>query len=295
MSALSIDAKPKETSFHYGDAYQQRQADKFRRRYEGRSKLRIDLAERLLNEYVLPGLGGKSPAETVVVDVGCSVGNWALEFAKWGYRAYGIDFDPAGIEIARQLAREEGVSAEFVCGDVSDWNEQFPPIDIAVCFDIFEHLHDDELGSFLVSVRKQLAEDGSLIFHTGPTEFRHFFIGGARLRFIPLAPFAVLPAKAFTALVRAYSALVDVLLLLCRGRTHRELIKMKGHCNPTTPERLRDILQRAGYEVTFIEATNVYPGKRPIDRFIQALFRKQPVAANNLYGVARPKRERRQD
>jgi 2-polyprenyl-3-methyl-5-hydroxy-6-metoxy-1,4-benzoquinol methylase len=75
------------------------------------------------------------------------------------YQCYGIDFDPIVLEIASQLAKEENVSPKYVCGNIADWTSAFPPIDIAVCFDIFEHLHDDELGSFLTSIRKQLSKE----------------------------------------------------------------------------------------------------------------------------------------
>ena len=106
------------------------------------------MANRLVSQYALPRLGHKSTSDIIVTDVGCSIGTFAIEFAKLGYRSYGVDFDPEALTQARRLCEEEKTHAEFICGDIANWNKQLPPIDIAICFDIFEHLHDDELGSF---------------------------------------------------------------------------------------------------------------------------------------------------
>ena len=277
---------PKNTSFHYGEAYQERQAEKYRNRDKNRWRLRIELAQRLVKEHVLPVFGDRPPGETVVVDVGCSIGTFALEFGRLGYRAYGVDFDPEAVKAARRLAAEEGVNAEFACCDIAEWRQGFPPIDVAVCFDIFEHLHDDELGAFLQAIRRQLSEQGHLVFHTSPTEYRWLYLGGTKVLSVPLAPFVFLPVGGFTALTRAYAGAFDLLRLLTTGKTRRDRIKREGHCNPTTKERLEDILLRAGYEIVLLETTHLYPGKRAIERSVQKWFRNQPISHSSIYGVA---------
>jgi len=166
---------PKSTSFSYGSGYQASQAEKFRNRKNNHWVHRIALANRLVDSYVFPKFTEVKKSDVVVVDVGCSIGTFAIEFAKKGYKAYGVDFDASALEIARQLSKEENVTPVFVQGDVSNWSVNFPKIDIAICFDIFEHLHDDELGAFLVAIRRQLSEKGSLIFHTFPTQFYYIF------------------------------------------------------------------------------------------------------------------------
>ncbi len=35
------------------------------------------------------------------MDVGCSIGTFAIEFAAKGYRSFGIDFDQTALDIAR--------------------------------------------------------------------------------------------------------------------------------------------------------------------------------------------------
>jgi 2-polyprenyl-3-methyl-5-hydroxy-6-metoxy-1,4-benzoquinol methylase len=186
--------------------------------------------------------------------------------------------------LARRLAAEEKVSPEFVCGDVCDWNADLPEVDIAVCFDIFEHLHDDQLGALLTALRKKFKKSGTLVYHTFPTQYNHIFWGRAWARY-PLIPFRHFSPRTFAVLTKAYSLLIDLCLLATRGKTFRKQIKGRGHCNLTRGERLREILQRSGYEIAFRETSNLYPmGYRHPDA-----FSLQPITHRNLYGVAIPK------
>ncbi|MBN2093417.1 class I SAM-dependent methyltransferase [candidate division KSB1 bacterium] len=275
---------PKSTSFEYGSEYQAGQAEKFRNRKNNHWKHRIALANRLVENYVLPKFTEEEKSEVVVVDVGCSIGTFAIEFAMKGYKAYGVDFDASALVIARQLAKEENVSPVFVRGDVSNWSVDFPKIDIALCFDIFEHLHDDELGAFLVAIKRQLSDKGSLVFHTFPAQFDYILFSKPYLRF-PVKWFRYFSTTSFNKIVRIYAKFIDILFLLKKGITYQESIKKKGHCNPTTVDRLTDILQRSGYEIKLIEAANLYDFKDSIQKY----FAKQPVSYRNIYGVAVPK------
>jgi 2-polyprenyl-3-methyl-5-hydroxy-6-metoxy-1,4-benzoquinol methylase len=278
-----VTSTPKATSFSYGDAYQLHQAETYRNRATNHWRHRIQLAHSLTQRFALPRLAGVAPANVVTVDVGCSIGTFAIEFAKLGYSSYGVDFDPSALDIARQLAREEGVAPEFVRGDVSDWSHNFPRIDIAICFDVFEHLHDDELGAFLVAIRNQLSERGSLVFHTFPAQYDYVFHSRALVA-LPLVPFAWLPPPAFARLARTYASLIDVGLLLATGSTYKERIKQESHCNPTTLPRLTDILKRAGYEILVVESADLFPPRHAASKW----FADQPIAHRNIYGVAVP-------
>lgn len=279
-----LNNQPKKAVFEYGTDYQLKQTEKYRNRKHNHWKFRIDLAHNLVEQHVLVKQQGKSKKDIVVVDVGCSIGTFAIEFAKLGYNSYGVDFDSSAIDIAKQLSAEENVTPEFVCGDISDWCNSFPPIDIAICFDILEHLHDDELGSFLCSIRKQFSENGSLVFHTFPTQYNYIFFQRRYVSY-PLIPFSKISQPRFNKIVKLYSKLLDMSFLLKHGKTHKEAIKCSRHCNPTTNERLTDILNRAGYEIVFMESANLYNFKESV----QKRFSKQPITFRNLYGVAVPK------
>jgi 2-polyprenyl-3-methyl-5-hydroxy-6-metoxy-1,4-benzoquinol methylase len=290
----AVAAKPKATSYQYGEECQTQLAEKYRNRRANHWQVRVELANRLVSRYALPRLEHKTVGDIVVVDVGCAIGTFAIEFAKLGYRTYGVDFDPEALKLAKRLCREENVSVEFICDDIANWNHDFPPIDIAVCFDIFEHLHDDELGAFLTSIKRQLSKEGSLVFHTFPTQYDYLFFSKNYLR-LPLFPLKYLPPAKFDLAVKAYASLLDVMFLLIRGTTHRERIKSESHCNLTTRQRLGDILQRAGYEIVLLESAQLYASpppraRTPVKATTQKHFAKQPISYRNLYGVAVPQR-----
>jgi 2-polyprenyl-3-methyl-5-hydroxy-6-metoxy-1,4-benzoquinol methylase len=282
---LGEQTSVKETSYEYGQSYQREQIEKYRNRANNHWKFRIELANRLTEEYVLPRFGTKPVQDIVVTDVGTSIGTFAIEFAKRRFRTFGIDFDEEALKIARQLAADEKVSPTFMRADVADWPRELPSIDIAICFDIFEHLHDDELGAFLTAIRKNLSADGCLVFHTFPLQY-DYLIYGRRLLRAPLYPFAKLPERWFNRILRSYAALFDQFLLMTRGVDYRDTIRTWSHCNPTTEERMSDILQRAGYELIFMESAQLYPYFPDVAR----RFSKQRLAHRNLYGVAAPRR-----
>jgi SAM-dependent methyltransferase len=50
----------------------------------------------------------------------CHFGMDSISWARRGASVVGVDFSPAAIDLARELAREEGVAAEFVCSDLYD-------------------------------------------------------------------------------------------------------------------------------------------------------------------------------
>jgi 2-polyprenyl-3-methyl-5-hydroxy-6-metoxy-1,4-benzoquinol methylase len=277
-------APPKTTSYAYGEAYQREQIEKHRTRATNHWRDRIALAHSLVDKWALPRLGDRRPQDTRVLDVGCSVGTMAIEFALRGFRAAGIDFDAAALAIAQQLCAEEGVAVELFQGDVAEWRPQSGDhMDIVLCFDIFEHLQDDELGSMLQSIRRLMSASGTLIFYSFPLQFDYLFFSRDFLSW-PLAPFRRLAPQRFERLTRAYASLLDSGLLLTTGKNYKERIKPLPHCNPTTRERLRDILQRAGFEIACIETTNIYADKPHIRR----RFSAQPIAHRQVYGAAWP-------
>lgn len=275
---------PKTTSFAYGEAYQLEQVEKHRNRRDNHWKPRIALAHELIDRYVLPRLGARAPADITALDVGCSIGTMAIEMAQRGFTAYGVDFDASALRIARDLAAEEQVEVQFAEGDVAAWRPEVGrAIDIAVCFDIFEHLHDDELGGLLQAIRRQLSDRGALVFYTFPLQYDYLFFSRDVLHW-PLLPFRRLAPERFERVARAYAAALDAGLLLWTGRSYKDRIKQISHCNPTTQSRLSDVLRRAGYTIGHIATANLYPFRPHVLR----RFGAQPVAHRNLYGVAYP-------
>jgi SAM-dependent methyltransferase len=293
-SEKPAEFSPKVTSFGYGDSYQQDMEQFYweskRNSPENHGWNRVRLAERLVREASGRYLGTANPAAAALLDVGCSVGLLAIHFSKLGYRASGVDFDPVAIETARRLNELDAGKAQFILGDVGAM--QGPPaVDIALCFDIFEHLHDDELGALLKALRGVLTERGVLVFHTYPQWYDYLFSMWAkdqRIRFPwPLKPFSYLPAAAFRKCVVIYALLIDVALVAITGKTWRERIKHTSHCNPLTLERLTDLLERANYQILQLESGFITDQFRP---GAKRRFLKHQITHRSLYGIARPRR-----
>lgn len=290
---MTENQKPKETSNEYGKSYQEQMLVYYRKSKEvsesNTEYLRVVLANDLVKKHALPRFVDKPADQVTVVDIGCSVGLFAIEFSKQGFRSVGVDFDAAALEIAAKLNEEEGAKAQFYKMDVSDWDLEFP-IDIAICFDIFEHLHDDELGSLLTGIKKKLSQNGCIVFHTLPMEYDYLFWNGAkgRIRFpFFLQPFKYFGPIKFYRLVRLYAMLLDG-LNIARGRgTHKEDIKLAEHCNPLMPDRLVDIFERAGYRLIFMETG--FLGDVQLDPPDRKYFYKHSVTHRSLCGVAVPR------
>lgn len=278
---------PKATSFAYGSLSQIKMLEKYRNRENNHWKNRIAMAEKLVADHVTPLHGDAAPSDIILVDVGCSIGTFALEFGRQNYKSYGVDFDSAAIEIARDLANEENIAAEFLQMDVAEWHKvELPPIDIAVCFDIFEHLHDDEIGALLQGLKRGLSDKGRVVFSTTPTEYTYLFANRS-LKFMPVRALiyaaAIFGSGTFARLTRAIAKLVDVWYLLARGKDHAELIKRDKHCNPLTETRLADIFRRAGFDFDLLETRQLYPA----DTALRRLLFRHPVMHSHIVGVAR--------
>ena len=66
----------------YGRDYQLAQADKYRNRAHNHWRPRITLGCRLVEEHALPRMPGREKGGITLVDVGCSIGTFAIEFAR---------------------------------------------------------------------------------------------------------------------------------------------------------------------------------------------------------------------
>jgi ubiquinone/menaquinone biosynthesis C-methylase UbiE len=96
-----------------------------------------------------------------VLDVGCGRGEIVRHCARLGVRAYGVDYAPVALRMARDA------------GDVYQANAKWLPFpaaffDRVLMFDIVEHLYPRELEQAVVEARRVLRPDGRLIIHTAP-------------------------------------------------------------------------------------------------------------------------------
>lgn len=266
----------------YTPVYVERQLEKFRNRYQNHWKAHLDLVERLSEEYA-----SSQPAS--MLDLGCSIGTFALEFACKGYVTYGLDLDVKSIEIAKRLSGEIGCSPQWIQSDATDFIID-RAVDFVVCFDLLEHLADSQIRKMLICVKNSLKKDGVLIFHTFPTRYDHIFFKN-NFFCIPLIIFRNYDSGRFKRIVGCYSQLLDFYYLLTRGKKWKAIIADTVHPNPLSVERIEHFLEDAGFVIEVIDTglDSVNALKPGQGRVAKRFFSHQPVAHRSIWGVARKK------
>ncbi len=268
----------------YTPRYVETQLEKFRNRHNNHFANHIRLAKDLVAKY------GLQPPATLL-DIGCSIGTFALEFALDGYKTIGLDLDPKSLEQGRTLAKELGCNPEWICADAGNFGLK-ENVDIVVCFDLLEHLDDSTITSMLNRIHENLKDNGIFVFHTFPTKYNHVFY---KQNFIcvPLIPFGFFPPWIFSKIVAIYSLFLDLLYLLRYGKTYKKVISKTVHPNPLSENKLKGFLEEAGFEIFCFDRSLdlVNPLKPGQGVVAKKHFSKQPIAQRSLFGVARKKHE----
>ncbi|MEN4977268.1 class I SAM-dependent methyltransferase [Erwinia billingiae] len=80
-------------------------------------------------------------------EIGCGEGYWVTKWNQSGIEARGCDFSHQVIEIARDNAKQVGVSIEqFSTRSIYDLDAEEDAADLIVCCEVLEHLEDPEEG-----------------------------------------------------------------------------------------------------------------------------------------------------
>ena len=100
-----------------------------------------------------------------VCDLGCGTGGTAIEFAKAGFQAQGVDLSPTMIRIAKEKAAAAGVAVKFTRADMRNFKLK-EPVDLITCeFDALNHVpRKSDLKPVMKSVAKALRPGGCFYF-----------------------------------------------------------------------------------------------------------------------------------
>jgi SAM-dependent methyltransferase len=98
------------------------------------------------------------------LDVGCGTGRHALELSRRGYPVVGIDLSPSMLERAREVARNEQLTVEFVQGDARRMGfcEEFD-VAVILCEGAFSLMETDEMAEVAQALRP-----GGILVITAP-------------------------------------------------------------------------------------------------------------------------------
>jgi ubiquinone/menaquinone biosynthesis C-methylase UbiE len=124
------------------------------------------LSRRLAQAFEMAGV---APGMRVL-DVGCGRGEILRHCGSLGARAFGIDYAPAALRLARR-AIPDGRPASLAQADAKILPFRSEFFDRALLFDVVEHLHPWELAQAYAEVRRVLKTGGMIVIHTAPNRW----------------------------------------------------------------------------------------------------------------------------
>jgi 2-polyprenyl-3-methyl-5-hydroxy-6-metoxy-1,4-benzoquinol methylase len=119
--------------------------------------------QRRYHDFFVRAFSGAPTHERTLVEIGCG-GSSILPYLsrEFGFQVSGIDYSPAGCELARANLQAEGISADVICADVFELPktmlEQF---DVVVSFGVAEHF--DDTASCIRAFARLLKPGGMMI------------------------------------------------------------------------------------------------------------------------------------
>ena len=96
-----------------------------------------------------------------VIDLGSGTASTCIYLAKRGFEVTGVDFAPAAIEKGRALARQEGVSVNFLVDDLTALKHVTGTFDLLIDYGTLDDLKPDHRSLYLRSIIP-LTHPGSL-------------------------------------------------------------------------------------------------------------------------------------
>lgn len=139
-----------------------------------------DYYERLIKEYKRESRWSKNRIKNVlrlaspfkekikVLDLGCGVGIFALEFSRLGAEVSGVDLSSQALKAASKLffPYHKKKQPSLFQADVTSLPFKKDQFDLVVCADLVEHLYPKEFLKMLKEVRRVLKPGGKILIYT---------------------------------------------------------------------------------------------------------------------------------
>jgi len=104
------------------------------------------------------------PPGSSVLDLGCGNGSFLALFRDRGWKLYGTDFSPTGIELARKTFPDIQFFLADSTSPTGDILERVGPVDLVLSTEVIEHLYDPR--GFLRNAHELLRPGGKLVLST---------------------------------------------------------------------------------------------------------------------------------
>ncbi|GHO93937.1 SAM-dependent methyltransferase [Reticulibacter mediterranei] len=95
-----------------------------------------------------------------ILDIGCGTGDATLYLAEQGYEAWGVDFSPTAIQLAREKAAQRAVQATFHVGDALNLQALSSRFETIIDSGLFHTFSDEMRQPFVESLESVLRKGG---------------------------------------------------------------------------------------------------------------------------------------
>jgi 2-polyprenyl-3-methyl-5-hydroxy-6-metoxy-1,4-benzoquinol methylase len=113
-----------------------------------------------LPRYPIPHWPATGSNGEVLVELGCSWGRWSIAAARAGFSPCGVDVHIDALRAAKRVAQELGVSADFVCADISALPFKPASVDFVFSYSVLQHLEKPKVKEVLNQVAFVLRPGG---------------------------------------------------------------------------------------------------------------------------------------
>ncbi len=111
------------------------------------------------NRFLVAEVADLSPGRAL--DLACGEGQNAIWLATLGWQVTGVDYSDVAIEKARARAERDGLTVDFVCADLLEYEPEPASFDLALL--LYFHLPPHELGIVLSRAQTALADGGTMV------------------------------------------------------------------------------------------------------------------------------------
>ena len=231
---------------------------------------------------------GKMHFETVL-DLGCCVGTFALEYAADKKKTVGLDLSLYGLKLGKKLASAQKVQdrVNFINASASHIPLQDNCIDLILAEDIVEHLIPNLLRMTFKECYRVLKPEGKMIIHTFPTKFSHLLdLFELKKMLFLLYPLSFFPAVFIEQFLYIFEkTILPIIYFIIKRKSWKLMVLQSEHCNIQTLDSLASELISAKFEIINIYSTNLYKDffkKKYFD-----LFAHSSVSKRNLLAVVK--------